>query len=336
MTYKEIVDRIKDIVERHKMLHDFGYGNLSDIKANNEGNESADYPYAFLNPTNHTRSGQAITYRFNLIVMDMVLDQDYLKIQSECQQYIDDILGNLRFGYTDQVDLTLNVSLTPFKERFQDVVAGMTATLEVVIPQKLSDCYEVVAPTRQEVIAVYTNVPESGDQFHESLMRVRDLVNFPQYDSQYQDYGIWFHIEGEYNYGNRVAPSVVNPDAYTENGVNWQYGNRELVFPEGVGGSYVIRFEFDLTNVQGLDPNDIINNSDIRIRVNGDVSTFDFPALPADGTIVPFEQELLVNTEDYNEDRVTVDWTLVPTSGFSFPDGPIIGYRGSMKVYKLA
>ena len=51
MTYKEIVDRIKEVVDGHKMVVDFGYGNLSDIKANTEGNESADYPYAFLNPT---------------------------------------------------------------------------------------------------------------------------------------------------------------------------------------------------------------------------------------------------------------------------------------------
>ena len=144
MTYKEIVDRIKAVVEGHKMVVDFGYGNLSDIKANAEGNESADYPYAFLNPTNHTRTGQAITYRFNMILMDMVLDEDYLKTQSECQQYIDDILAHLRFGYTDQVDLTLNVTLTPFKERFQDVVAGMTATLEIVIPNRLNDCYNIV------------------------------------------------------------------------------------------------------------------------------------------------------------------------------------------------
>jgi len=141
MTYQDVVNRIKDIVEAHKMLHDFGYGNLSDIKANADGNESADYPYAFLNPTNHSRTGQSITYRFNLIVMDMVKSEDYLKIQSECQQYIDDILAHLRFGYNDQVDLTLNVTLTPFKERFQDEVAGMTATLEIVIPSKLNDCY---------------------------------------------------------------------------------------------------------------------------------------------------------------------------------------------------
>lgn len=136
MTYKEIVDRIKEVVDNHLMLVDFGYGNLSDIKV-----DEANYPFAFLNPTSHARSGQSVTYRFNLILMDMVKDEDYLKIQSECQQYIDDILAHLRFGYNDQVDLTLSVALTPFKERFQDEVAGMTATLEMEVPLRLSDCY---------------------------------------------------------------------------------------------------------------------------------------------------------------------------------------------------
>jgi hypothetical protein len=176
MTYKEIVDRIKEVVDGHLMLSDFGYGNLSDIKANNEGNESADYPYAFLNPTNHSRSGQAVTYRFNLIVMDMVLDQDYLKIQSECQQYIDDILGNLRFGYTDQIDLTLNVTLTPFKERFQDDVAGMTATLEIVIPQRLSDCYSIVEKYQEIVLARMDRNDTFRPEIEQSPMEFRDII----------------------------------------------------------------------------------------------------------------------------------------------------------------
>lgn len=146
MTYKEIVDRVKQVVFDHKQLADFGYGSLSDIKTRSEngpnaGNsEQADYPYVFLNPTNHTRTGQSVTYRFNMIVMEMVKEADYLEGQSNCQMYIDDILAQLRFGYTDQVDLTLNVALTPFKERFQDTVAGMTATLEIVIPSNLNDC----------------------------------------------------------------------------------------------------------------------------------------------------------------------------------------------------
>lgn len=136
MTYKQIVDRVEEVVNNHKILAHFDYGNLSDIKAD----EEPDYPYVFLNPTTHQRSLQAITYRFNMIIMDMVKEENYLEIQSEAQQYCDDILAQLRFGYTDQVDLTLNVTLTPFKERFQDTVAGMTATLEVIVPLSLNDC----------------------------------------------------------------------------------------------------------------------------------------------------------------------------------------------------
>lgn len=137
MTYKEIVDRVEEVVNNHKVLVDFGYGNLSDIKAYDEAN----YPYAFLNPQQHSRSQQAVTYRFNMILMDMAKNEDeVLTIQSQAQQYIDDILAHLRFDYTDQVDLTLNVQLTPFKERFQDTVAGMTATLEVIVPSNLNDC----------------------------------------------------------------------------------------------------------------------------------------------------------------------------------------------------
>ena len=139
MTYKQIVDRVKQVVEDHKILVDFGYGSLSDIKTNSD-DAQADYPYVFLNPTSHTRASQAVTYRFNMIVMDMVKEDDFLTIQSQAQQYVDDILAHLRFDYNDQVDLTLNVTLTPFKERFQDTVAGMTASLEIIVPSSLNDC----------------------------------------------------------------------------------------------------------------------------------------------------------------------------------------------------
>ena len=131
----------------HKIIIDFGYGNLSDIKTrsvNNTGDgeaQEADYPYVFLNPTNHQRTEQAITYRFNMIVMEMAKnDGEALRIQSDCQQYIDDILAELRFGSNDRADVLLNVNLTPFKERFQDTVAGMTASLEIEIPSPLNQC----------------------------------------------------------------------------------------------------------------------------------------------------------------------------------------------------
>ena len=146
MTYKELVDNIKATVDGHEILRDFGYGALTDIKTVVEGTR-VDYPYAFLNPTQSTRTGQAVTYRFNLIVMDVAQEDptngfaNYLKVQSDCQQYIDDILANLRFKTPlNDFDLTLNVNLTPFKERFQDTVAGMTATLEIEVPLPLNNC----------------------------------------------------------------------------------------------------------------------------------------------------------------------------------------------------
>ena len=146
MTYKELVDSIGAVVAQHYILQDFGYGALTDIKTVDEGTR-VNYPYAFLNPTQSTRTGQTITYRFNLIVMDVAQEDptngfaNYLKVQSDCQQYIDDILANLRFSTPlKDFDLTLNVNLTPFKERFQDTLAGMTATLEIEIPLPINNC----------------------------------------------------------------------------------------------------------------------------------------------------------------------------------------------------
>lgn len=150
MTYKDVVDSVALAVQQHKILRDFGYGAITDIKTvatDSASPATVDYPYVFLNPTQGSRNGQAITYRWNLISMDVVQEdpdngyENYLRVQSECQQYIDDILAYLRFeSPLKKFDLTLNVQLTPFKERFQDSVAGMTATLEIEIPEPLNNC----------------------------------------------------------------------------------------------------------------------------------------------------------------------------------------------------
>ena len=181
MTYKELVDRIALICDQHPIIRDFGYGAISDLKTmNTEANNNLVtttleedamtlYPYVFLNPSQSTRTSQAISYRFNMIVMDTVLpngleligsnpgdidqkDPPYgqtLQVQSDCQQYIDDIIATLRFDVGQPsptsinpwlMDVQLSVNLTPFKERFADTVAGFTATLDVMIAQPINNC----------------------------------------------------------------------------------------------------------------------------------------------------------------------------------------------------
>ena len=187
MTYFEIVNRIKDIVFRHKMLVDFGYGNLSDIKSvpqnydingisdtgRSDQSADTDYPYVFVNPQAHQRSQQSITYNFNVIVMDQAKNAfEELKVQSDCQQYIDDIISELRFDYKDQADVLLNVSLTPFKERFQDTVAGMTATLSIEVASPINNCIAPVYPrlTDYAVYATKTTPQEIGTDPGENLV----------------------------------------------------------------------------------------------------------------------------------------------------------------------
>ena len=178
MTYYDIVNRVQEVVNDHEILQDFGYGALSDIKTVDEGTR-VNYPYAFLNPTQSTRNQQAITYRFNLIVMDVVQEDPdqrwsgYLRVQSDCQQYVDDILARLRFYYQDRVDLTLNVALTPFKERFQDTLAGMTATLEFEVPNAINDC---ITPYRE---LVHQDKLKLGDQDYNSFGNPLPIVFNP-------------------------------------------------------------------------------------------------------------------------------------------------------------
>ena len=152
MTYKEIIDRIATSVANHQMLEDFGYGELSDIKVGSIESDEADYPYLFLNPTNHSRTGNVVSYNFNMIVMDIAQKGDsyleYTKIQSHCQQYIDDIISEFYFDNSPVAPQILinNVTYTPFKERFQDTVAGMTAVIQIEISQPINKCVAPIYP----------------------------------------------------------------------------------------------------------------------------------------------------------------------------------------------
>ncbi len=159
MTYKEIINRFRTITEAHLMLEDFGYGDLSDLKYVSQlgtEEERVSYPYLYLLPSSSTRNGPVMEYSFNMIVMDMARPEDgantdkfdnYITIQSQCQQYIDDVLAQLYYFYKDKPEIELTgITYTPFKEKYQDVVAGMTATIKIAVPTPLNEC---IAPFKK-------------------------------------------------------------------------------------------------------------------------------------------------------------------------------------------
>lgn len=162
MTYKEIVDLLGSIADLHKMIADWGYGDLSDIKTRAASGD-ASYPYMFINPAGGNRDAQTTTWTFNLIMMEVVgKEDDFLKAQSECALYLNDIIGYLQLYLTGPADPqpVFTVQLQPFKERFQDEVAGMTATLQVIVKQPLNDC---IAPFIDPVEFIEEDLP-TGQQ----------------------------------------------------------------------------------------------------------------------------------------------------------------------------
>jgi len=197
MTYQGIVDNFKAICDAHEIIREFGYGAISDIKTMNVdaavniygspdyAESQTLYPYVYLVPGQSTRTSQMITYRFNMIVMDTVLDNGLevlppggqldqrdppygttLEVQSSCQQYVDDILAQLRLAHdggslrNPLLDAQLSVNLTPFKERFQDTVAGMTATIELEVAAPLNLC---IAPINDQLPLLLNTISVGND-----------------------------------------------------------------------------------------------------------------------------------------------------------------------------
>ena len=338
MNYNDVVNRIQEIVEDHNMLVDFGYGQVSDIKTRAESGgdaNDADYPYLFLNPTQHQRTQQQITYNFNMIVMDMAREeegdvyQNFLNIQSDCIQYIDDVVARLYYHYTDKPEVSMELNYTPFYERFQDNLAGATATLSIVVPNSINEC---IAPFTSKVllIDVNTNVEESGDQFHQALrVGPADFVNYPEYDEQSNEFAPWFWKQGAYDYSNRIAPLVLN-DFESDEQPYYTFVTREVRIPAGVTGTFRFEYDLELTNIQGIEfPEDLFR---IQVVINGS-ETFDdpIPALPLNGDIVYYKRQFTyVATEQTEDVRILFRYR---DEGTPAPSGPLVGYRGNFKLY---
>ena len=191
MTYKDIINRFRTITENHLMLEDFGYGDLSDLKYVSQlgtDEERVGYPYLYLLPSSSTRNGVVMNYSFNMIVMDMARPEDgantdefdnYITIQSQCQQYIDDVLAQLYYFYKDQPEIQLTgITYTPFKEKYQDVVAGMTATITIAVPTPLNEC---IAPYENWVLKDTINLASSSQETYNNIFPI-GVFDIPEGD----------------------------------------------------------------------------------------------------------------------------------------------------------
>jgi hypothetical protein len=153
MTYYQLIEAFKAFAADHQQIKCFGYGMISDIEVPVDPTTGQpvqrDYPYFFVNPTNHTYTQSMLTYRFNVIVMELVTEltptgfsglNSTIKAQSDALLILNDFLAWIEYNTDYDTELVKNSGFTPFQERFMDTVAGMTATVEIQVPNDLNLC----------------------------------------------------------------------------------------------------------------------------------------------------------------------------------------------------
>jgi len=253
-----------------------------------------------------------MNYSFNMIVMDMARPEDgantdefdnYITIQSQCQQYIDDVLGNLYYYYKDQPEITLTgITYTPFKEKYQDVVAGMTATITIQVPTPLNEC---IAPFDNWVPVVTRRAdPDEGPV-------PLDFDGFPDGADNF-----WKVLEYSYT-GKEPWTRLVGGDP--------QWGSRYRSIIPTVSGRYKLDFAM---KTKWNEPEDGSGRLKYGIRIKVfeagglDIqNTFDIPWVSAE-TEVPINDSFTVDM------TAGTEYYFMVANGYEvLPTADILGYQ---------
>jgi len=136
-SYQYIVEQFETACAEHLAINSFGEGSIDRLDSLTQ---NVKYPLAFLRPLtsqgmilNANGVSGARALNFELIMMDVpqLTDTDVLKLQSQTEVYIYDIIAYLNLGSVQQLEFVVLNNITPLYESFNDRVAGWNANITV-------------------------------------------------------------------------------------------------------------------------------------------------------------------------------------------------------------
>lgn len=214
VNYKTIIQDLSGIAYYHPQVNSFGFGDITQITQDNETILSPVYPKVYVVPDNVQFSQNRILYNFSIIIMDRVNEQtnNQEDVMSDTLEISKDIFTILYQSYAQQyggfsVDYTplWGPNVTPFLERFEDIVAGWTLNLTVEQPFDYNQCVlpftsGVTLPSPQQIY--YVN-------YKQLLGDIQNLANnHPQVNS----YGFGDLTELTVDLNTKLSP--VYPKVY--------------------------------------------------------------------------------------------------------------------------
>ncbi len=132
-TYEQVVGYFESATTEHLAIQSFAEGPLSYLDSNSQ---NIKYPFMFLRPlASPGLSGNIRTLSFELYSLDVptLSNASPVKVKSNTELYIYDILGYMRFNNTNTpygIDFTLS-NIIPVNEAFNDRAFGWVSNISV-------------------------------------------------------------------------------------------------------------------------------------------------------------------------------------------------------------
>jgi hypothetical protein len=148
--FYRVTDIIKDTLQADPNCNTVTYGDITQVDLNKQ----TIFPLSHIIVNSATSGENIMTFNISILAMDIVdvskeevtdifvgnnNEQDVLNTQLTV---LNKVIQNLRIGnlYQDKYQVLGDVTLEPFRDRFENQIAGWTATLDVIIGNDVNVC----------------------------------------------------------------------------------------------------------------------------------------------------------------------------------------------------
>jgi hypothetical protein len=148
--FYRVLDTIKDTLQADTNCNTVTYGDITQIDLSKQ----TIFPLSHIIVNSATSGENIMTFNLSILAMDIVdvskdevtdifvgndNEQDVLNTQLTV---LNKVIQKLRIGslYSDKYQVQGDVSIEPFRDRFENQIAGWTATMDIIIENDVNVC----------------------------------------------------------------------------------------------------------------------------------------------------------------------------------------------------
>jgi hypothetical protein len=148
--FYRVTDKIRETLQADVNCNTVTYGDITEVDLNKQ----TIFPLAHIIVNSVTSNDTVLTFNISVLAMDIVdvskeedvnifvgndNEQDVLNTQLAV---LNKLIQKLRIGnlYVDKYQVLDDVVIEPFRDRFENQIAGWTATMDIVIENSVNVC----------------------------------------------------------------------------------------------------------------------------------------------------------------------------------------------------